>query len=52
MKQAAEAYNLKVEFSREDNGRWIADIPALPALPSMAARENKHSLRPKLSRCE
>jgi predicted RNase H-like HicB family nuclease len=28
----AEAFNLKVEFSREDDGRWIADIPALPGV--------------------
>jgi predicted RNase H-like HicB family nuclease len=34
MKQAAQgqAFNLKVEFSREDDGRWIADIPALPGV--------------------
>ena len=28
----AEVFNLKVEFSREDDGRWIADIPALPGV--------------------
>jgi predicted RNase H-like HicB family nuclease len=28
----AEAFNLKVQFSREDDGRWIADIPALPGV--------------------
>ena len=34
MKQAAQtqAFNLKVEFSREDDGRWIADIPVLPGV--------------------
>jgi len=34
MKHAAQsqAFNLKVEFSREDDGRWIADIPALPGV--------------------
>jgi len=25
----ATAFNLKVEFDRETDGRWIADIPAL-----------------------
>jgi predicted RNase H-like HicB family nuclease len=31
MKRAAKAtaFNLKVEFDRETDGRWIADIPAL-----------------------
>jgi predicted RNase H-like HicB family nuclease len=34
MKRAAPAktFDLKVEFSREDDGRWIADIPALPGV--------------------
>jgi hypothetical protein len=52
MKRAAEAYNLKVEFSREDDGRWIADIAALQGLRSMAARVNKRWLLPRLSLCE
>ena len=26
----ATAFDLKVEFDREMDGRWIADIPALP----------------------
>jgi predicted RNase H-like HicB family nuclease len=29
---AATPFNLKVEFSREVDGRWIADIPALPGV--------------------
>ena len=34
MKQAAKAtaFDLKVEFDRETDGRWIADIPALPGV--------------------
>jgi predicted RNase H-like HicB family nuclease len=34
MKQAtpSQALNLKVEFSREDDRRWIADIPGLPGV--------------------
>ena len=28
----SQAFNLKVEFSREEDGRWIADIPALPGV--------------------
>jgi predicted RNase H-like HicB family nuclease len=28
----APAFNLKVEFSREVDGRWIADIAALPGV--------------------
>lgn len=26
------AFNLQVEFDREADGRWIADIPALPGV--------------------
>ncbi len=29
---AAVARELKVEFDREDDGRWIADIPQLPGV--------------------
>ena len=34
MKRAAEAtaFDLKVEFDRETDGRWIADIPVLPGV--------------------
>jgi predicted RNase H-like HicB family nuclease len=34
MKHAASAvpFHLKVDFSREADGRWIADIPALPGV--------------------
>ena len=28
----ATAFKLKVEFDRETDGRWIADIPALPGV--------------------
>jgi predicted RNase H-like HicB family nuclease len=28
----ATAFNVKVEFDRETDGRWIADIPALPGV--------------------
>jgi predicted RNase H-like HicB family nuclease len=28
----ATAFNLKVEFDRETDWRWIADIPALPGV--------------------
>jgi len=28
----ATAFNLQVEFDRETDGRWIADIPALPGV--------------------
>jgi len=45
MKQApqADVYNLKVEFSREDDGRWIADIPALPGV-TVYGRTRKQAL--------
>jgi predicted RNase H-like HicB family nuclease len=45
MKQVAqaEAFNLKVEFSREDDGRWIADIPALPGV-TVYGRTRKKAL--------
>jgi predicted RNase H-like HicB family nuclease len=45
MKHAAqaEAFDLKVEFSREDDGRWIADIPALPGV-TVYGRTRKQAL--------
>ncbi len=43
MKQATQAFNLKVEFSREDDGRWIADIPALPGV-TVYGRTRKQAL--------
>ena len=45
MKRAAkpEAFDLKVEFSREDDGRWIADIPALPGVTAYG-RTRKQAL--------
>ncbi len=45
MKRAdqADAFNLKVEFSREDDGRWIADIPALPGV-TVYGRTRKQAL--------
>ena len=45
MKHAAqaEAFNLKVEFSGEDDGRWIADIPALPGVTAYG-RTRKQAL--------
>ena len=29
---AAQGFTLKVKFYREDDGRWLADIPALPGV--------------------
>jgi predicted RNase H-like HicB family nuclease len=29
---ATESRNLTIEFDREDDGRWIADIPELPGV--------------------
>jgi predicted RNase H-like HicB family nuclease len=45
MKQTAQAeeFNLKVEFSREDDGRWIADIPTLPGV-TFYGRTRKQAL--------
>ena len=44
-KQTAQAgaFNLKVEFSREDDRRWIADIPALPGV-TVYGRTRKQAL--------
>jgi predicted RNase H-like HicB family nuclease len=39
----SEAFNLKVEFSREDDGRWIADIAALPGV-TVYGRTRKQAL--------
>lgn len=43
MKQAAppKTFDLKVEFSREDDGRWIADIPALPGVTVYGRTRNQ-----------
>ena len=38
-----EVFNLKVEFSREEDGRWIADIPALPGV-TVYGRSRKQAL--------
>jgi len=45
MKHAARAktFDLKVEFSREEDGRWIADIPALPGV-TVYGRTRKKAL--------
>ena len=40
----AEVFKLKVEFSREDDGRWIADIPALPGVTVITGRTRKQAL--------
>jgi len=32
------ALELKLEFDRETDGRWIADIPALPAVEALGLR--------------
>lgn len=36
-------FNLKVEFSREADGRWIADIPPLPGV-TVYGRTRKQAL--------
>jgi len=38
-----EAFNLKVEFLRETDGRWIADIAALPGV-TVYGRTRKEAL--------
>lgn len=38
-----QAFHLSVEFSREDDGRWIADIPALPGV-TVYGRTRKQAL--------
>jgi predicted RNase H-like HicB family nuclease len=37
------AFNLDVEFDREVDGRWIADIPALPGV-TVYGRTRKQAL--------
>ncbi|MGA3200915.1 MAG: type II toxin-antitoxin system HicB family antitoxin [Bryobacteraceae bacterium] len=39
----ATAFGLKVEFSRERDGRWIADVPALPGV-TVYGRTRKKAL--------
>ncbi len=38
-----KAFNLKVEFAREADGRWMADIPELPGV-MVYGRTRKHAL--------
>jgi predicted RNase H-like HicB family nuclease len=37
------SFDLKVEFSREVDGRWIADVPALPGV-TVYGRTRKQAL--------
>ena len=40
---AAPGFTLQVKFYREDNGRWLADIPALPGVTAYG-RTKKQAL--------
>ena len=40
---STKTFDLKVEFSREDDGRWIADIPLLPGV-TVYGRTRKQAL--------
>ncbi len=33
--------NFKIEFEREDNGRWIAEIPELPGVMAYGASKEE-----------
>ncbi|MCL2659190.1 MAG: type II toxin-antitoxin system HicB family antitoxin [Acidobacteriaceae bacterium] len=35
------AYTLEVEFEREDDGRWIAEIPSLPGVMAYGATKEE-----------
>jgi predicted RNase H-like HicB family nuclease len=37
----ARAFSLKVEFFREDDGRWIADVPDLPGVTVYGRTRNQ-----------
>lgn len=39
--EPAAVFNLKVEFDREEDGRWIADIPALPGVMAYGRTRRK-----------
>ena len=41
MKKPTTAFNLKVEFLRETDGRWIGDIPALPGVTTYGKTRKK-----------
>jgi predicted RNase H-like HicB family nuclease len=32
---------LKIEFDREEDGRWIAEVPALPGVPAYGATRDE-----------
>jgi hypothetical protein len=42
---------LKVESEREDDGRWIAEVPALPGVLGYGATEEGAKDKVKHSRC-
>ena len=35
------AYTLEIEFEREDDGRWIAEIPSLPGVMAYGATKEE-----------
>jgi predicted RNase H-like HicB family nuclease len=43
VKKEKTTFGLKVEFSREKDGRWIVDVPALPGV-TVCGRTRKKAL--------
>jgi predicted RNase H-like HicB family nuclease len=41
MRKAPTGFELTIEYYREDDGRWLADIPALPGLTAYGRTRNK-----------
>ena len=39
---------LKIEIEREDDGRWLAEVPALPGVLSYGATEDEARAKAKV----
>jgi predicted RNase H-like HicB family nuclease len=37
--------NYSIEFEREDDGRWIADVPAIPGAMAYGATKHEAELK-------
>jgi predicted RNase H-like HicB family nuclease len=41
MPQRSSGFSLAIEYYREEDGRWLADIPALPGVTAYGRTRNK-----------
>ncbi|MBM3760967.1 MAG: type II toxin-antitoxin system HicB family antitoxin [Acidobacteria bacterium] len=41
MRNGSQGFSLTIEYEREDDGRWLADIPALPGVTAYGRSKTK-----------